>query len=256
MRRRWDIIICISESLMFEGFYFEFPKLSFLLFVFLACENLCPLRTQVIYFPHISRFGDAGVKAPAWMWISKWLMIVFLIAALMSPVKEIQETPHFQGYSTLIVADSPDEEMKTKIASFIELRAHDEIALYVPKNIKIPLTRDYKGLVSILKQLPKTANGQIDYTVKEFLSTPERSWIVIFSNQPKSFIHSIPTDIETSIVPQKQWGEWIKKSSEKHPVIPITNENVQLEYLYFYPLFFGFMAMFVYLFGRNQRGFL
>jgi len=241
---------------MFEGFYFEFPKLSFLLFVFLACENLCPLRSQMLYFPRISRFGDAGVKSPAWMWISKWLMIIFLIVALMSPVKEIQETPRFEGYSTLIVADSPDEEMRAKIASFIELRQHDSIALYVPKSVKIPLTRDHEGLLSILKQLPQTSNVQIDYTIKEFLSIQERPWIVLFSNHPKTFVHSIPTIIETSIVPQKRWRDWMKKSSLEHPVIPIVEERIRLEYLYFYPLFFGFMAMLVYLFGRNQRGFL
>lgn len=241
---------------MFEGFYFEFPKLSFLLFVFLACENLCPLRSQMLYFPHISRFGDAGVKSPAWMWISKWLMIIFLIVALMSPVKEIQETPRFQGYSTLIVADSPDEAMKAKIASFVELREHDEIALYVPKNVKIPLTRDHEALLSILNQLPKTPKLQMDYTIKAFLSTQDRPWIVIFSDCPKTFVHSIPILIETSVVPQKQWREWMQKSNLERPVIPIASERVRLEYFYFYPLFFGFMAMLVYLFGRNQRGFL
>lgn len=241
---------------MFEGFYFEFPKLSFLLFVFLACENLCPLRAQMLYFPNISRFGDSGVKSPAWMWISKWLMIAFLIVALMSPVKEIQETPRFQGYSTLIVADSPNEEIKAKIASFIALRPSDGIALYVPNSVKIPLTQDHQALLSILNQLAKTPNLKMDYTIKEFLSAQKRPWIVIFSDHPKTFVHSIPILIETSVVPQKQWREWMKKSNREHAVIPIDTEMTQVEYLYFYPLFFGFMAMLVYLFGRNQRGFL
>lgn len=241
---------------MFEGFYFEFPKLSFLVFVFLACENLCPLRSQMLYFPNISRFGDSGVKSPAWMWISKWLMIAFLIVALMSPVKEIQETPRFQGYSTLIVADSPNEEIKAKIASFIALRPSDGIALYVPNSVKIPLTQDHEALLSILNQLAKTPNLKMDYTIKEFLSAQKRPWIVIFSDHPKTFVHSIPILIETSVVPQQQWREWMKKSNSEHAVIPIDTEMAQLEYLYFYPLFFGFMAMLVYLFGRNQRGFL
>jgi len=241
---------------MFEGFYFEFPKLSFLVFVFLACENLCSLRAQMLYFPRISRFGDAGVKSPAWMWISKWLMIVFLIVALMSPVKEIQETPRFEGYNTLIVADAPDEEMRAKIASFIALRPSDSIALYVPKSVKIPLTQDHEALLSILKQLPKTPHVQMDYTIKEFLSTQKRPWIVLFSDHPKTFVHSIPILIETSVVPQKQWRKWMKKMDSEHAVIPIVTEMPRLEYLYFYPLFFGFMAMLVYLFGRNQRGFL
>jgi len=241
---------------MFDGFYFEFPKLIFLLFIFVGCANLCPLRTQMLYFPHISRFGTTDVTTPSWMWISKWLMIVFLVLAVMSPVKEIKEIPRFEGYSTLIVADSPDEEMKAKMASFIELRAWDTIALYVPKSVKIPLTRNHEALLSILYQLPKTPGERIDYTIKEFLSNQERPWIVIFSDHPKSFVHSIPTQIETSVIPKKQWNEWLQKSNREHPIIPIITEKTELEYLYFYPLFFGFIAMLVYLFGRNQRGFL
>jgi len=241
---------------MFEGLYFEFPKLIFLLFIFMGCANLCPLRTQMLYFPHVLHFGDAGVKSPGWMLISKWLMIVFLVLAVMSPVKEAEKIPRFEGYSTLIVADSPDESMRAKIASFINLRHSDTIALYIPKNVKIPLTQDHEALLSILNQLPKTPNERIDYTIKEFISTLKRPWIVIFSDHPKSFVHSIPTQIETSVVPQKNWSEWMQKSNSEHPVIPIVTENTQLEYLYFYPLFFGFVAMLIYLFGRNQRGFL
>lgn len=241
---------------MFEGFYFEFPKLIFLLFIFMGCANLCPLRTQMLYFPHISRFGTARIKSPAWMWISKWLMIVFLVLAVMSPVKEVKKMPRFEGYNTLIVADSPDEKMRAKIASFIELRSSDTIALYVPDSIKIPLTQDHEALLSILRQLPTMPHTRIDYTIKDFLSAQGRPWIVIFSDHPTSFVHSIPTQIETSVLPQKQWSKWMQKSNSEHPVIPMISENTPLDYLYFYPLFFGFISMLVYLFGRNQRGFL
>ena len=241
---------------MFEGFYFEFPKLIFLFFIFLACDNLCPLRAQMFTFPHIAYFDKAEVTTPPWMWISKWLMIVFMILALMSPVKEIKKTLRFEGYDTLIVADSPDKDMREKIASFIALRASDSIALYVPKSVKIPLTQDHEALLSVLNQLPKMPHTTIDYTIKDFFFTQKRSWIVIFSDHPESFVHSIPTQIETTVVPQKQWNQWMEKRNQDHPVIPIVTEKIEVEYLYFYPLFFGFMAMLLYLFGRNQRGFL
>lgn len=241
---------------MFEGVYFEFPKLIFLFFIFMACANLCPLRASMVHFPHITHFGSAEVSTPSWMWISKWLMIAFMILALMSPVKEIKKTPRFEGYNTLIVADSPDKQMRGKIASFIALRASDSIALYVPKSIKIPLTQDHGALLSILDQLPKMAHTSIDYTIKEFFFTQGRQWIVIFSDHPELFVRSIPTQIETSVVPQKQWSKWMEKSNENHPAIPIATENTQVDYLYFYPLFFGFMAMLLYLYGRNQRGLL
>jgi hypothetical protein len=190
------------------------------------------------------------------MWISKWLMIAFLIVALMSPVKEIQEPSRFEGCSTLIVADSLDEEKKRKITAFIELRPYDAIALYVPKNVKIPLTHDHNALLSIIRQSSNNSSETIDYKIKEFLSAQERPWIVLFSSNPKTFVHSVPAHIETSIVPQKQWNEWMDKRNREHAVIPIVSEERQLEYFYFYPLFFGFMAMIIYLFGRNQKGFV
>jgi len=242
---------------MFEGVYFEFPKLSFLLFVFLACENLCPLRIQMLYFPHISRFSGVGVKSSAWMWISKWLMISFFIVALMSPVKEIPQTPRFEGYSTLIVVDSLDENMIKKIDTFIQMRQHDKIALYLPDNIKIPLTTDHKVLMRMVHQLPMASKSStVDYTLKNFLSAEKHPWIVIFSSNPKRFVHSIPTQIESSVVPQKHWEKWMSTKNDNHRVLPILSSHISVEYFYFYPLFFGFLAMVVYLYGRNQKGLL
>ena len=240
---------------MFEGVYFEFPKLSFLLFVFLACENLCPLRIPMFYFPHIERFAGAGVKSPAWMWISKWLMISFLIVAIMSPVKEIHQMPHFEGYATLIVVDKVDEDVRQNIKSFIELRPHDKIALYLPENIKIPLTTDHNALLAMVDQLPDTpTSSNVDYTIKRFLMSEKHPWIVVFSPRPKAFIHSLPPQIETSIVPQKGWSQWMKIQDEHHKPLPIRLPPPKIEYFYFIPLFLAFLSMMVYLYGRNQKG--
>ena len=76
---------------MLEGIYFQFPKLSFILFFFLACEALCPLRSNPIYFPRNTLFGTQESKPPLWMWVAKWAMISFFIVALMSPVREVKE---------------------------------------------------------------------------------------------------------------------------------------------------------------------
>ena len=240
---------------MFEGVYFEFPKLSFLLFVFLACENLCPLRIPMFYFPHIERFAGAGVKSPAWMWISKWLMIAFLIVAIMSPVREILQIPRFEGYATLIVVDKVDEDVRQNIKSFIELRPHDKIALYLPENIKIPLTTDHNALLAMVDQLPDTpTSSNVDYTIKRFLMSEKHPWIVVFSPRPKAFIHSLPPQIETSIVPQKGWSQWMKIQDEHHKPLPIRLPPPEIEYFYFIPLFLAFLSMMVYLYGRNQKG--
>jgi len=240
---------------MFEGVYFEFPKLSFLLFVFLACENLCPLRIPMLYFPHIERFSGVGVKSPAWMWIAKWLMIAFLIVAIMSPVREIPQTPRFEGYATLIVVDRVDEDVRNNIKRFIALRPHDKIALYLPETIKIPLTFDHTALLKMVNQLPDISqSSSVDYTIKDFLINEKYPWIVIVSPHPKAFIHSLPPQIERSIAPVQGWEQWMASEDKNHKPLPIRLPPPALEYFYFYPLFLAFLAMVVYLYGRNQKG--
>lgn len=242
---------------MFEGIYFEFPKLSFLLFVFLACDNLCPLRSQALYFPHLSHFSHLGVKAPAWMWISKWVMIVSLITAIMSPIKDVEQAPKFEGYSTLIALDSLTSERVLQIEKWCSLRPHDAIALYCPPRIKIPLTHDHVALLSMIRQIPyDSPTSSLNYTIKSFFPTHERAWIVIFSDDPKTFVHSLPSDIEHAVVPKKDWQKWMSLQNSTHPPIVIESELPHSQRFFIYPLFLGLLAMIVYLYGRNQKGLL
>jgi hypothetical protein len=244
---------------MFDGFYFEFPKLAFLLFAYLGCEALCPLRSNPLFFPQIRFFGEVGVRSPLWIWIAKWGMIILLIIALMSPVIEREETARYSGYSTLLAVDpsSLDEGMKQRIGRFIEQRPHDQIALYIPSNpsVKIPMSADHQALHSIVAQCDQTAVGtKIDHSIRRFLPVQKRQWIVIFSNDPRKFVHSLPTLVEVSVAPDKDWDEWLKRQKHEHPAIPIVSMQRKKEYYYFYPLFLAFISMLVYLYGRNQKG--
>lgn len=240
---------------MFEGLYFEFPKLGFLIFVFLACETLCPLRHPSFYFPHIHHFELSGVRVAPWMWISKWLMISFLIVALMSPVKDEEQIPQFEGYSTLFVVDTMTLENHQKIAQWCSLRPYDSISLYLPPTFKIPLSKDHKTLLSMIEQIPEQNNSSsIDMGVKTFLIAQKRPWIVILAEDPKHFVHSLPTNIEYVVMPKKNTAQWMREQSEKHPPIPLLIEEKSLKYFYFYPLFLAFLSMLVYLYGRNQKG--
>jgi len=48
---------------MFDGIYFEFPKLLFVIFFFIACESLCKMKLPSFYFPHASQFMKNTVSA-------------------------------------------------------------------------------------------------------------------------------------------------------------------------------------------------
>lgn len=242
---------------MFDGLYFEYPKLSFLLFAFLACANLCPLRGESLYFPHLNHFNDVGVKSSTWMWVAKWVMIVSLITAIMSPVKDIKEPIRYEGYSTLFAVDSLTPQRLDQIKTWIAMRPHDLLALYLPPLYKIPLTHDHEALLSMVNQIQKTDSVQpINSSIKSFFVSDKNNWIIIFADDPKHFVHSLPTSIEHSVIPRDDWRGWMKKMDGLHQPIPFLAHHPRREHFFIYPLFLALMAMIVYLYGRNQKGLL
>ncbi len=242
---------------MLEGIYFQFPKLGFILFFFLACEALCPLRSNPIYFPRNALFGTQESKPPLWMWIAKWAMISFFIVALMSPVREVKE--EVRGYDILIILEpsSIQPEILEDIRSFIEKRPTDRFALYVPapSSTIIPLTEDHETFLKILSQLKKeNSEEKITKEIERFFSTtPEaRGWMILLSSKPKEWIRSLPIGLEVSIIEPNE--DWVEVSHLSHPPFMAIPTHKYFEYYYIYPLFIGFLAMLLYLYGRNQKG--
>lgn len=245
---------------MFEGIYFQFPKLGFLLFFFLACEALCPLRANPLYFPRTPMFGEVGVKSPLWLWIAKWAMISLFIVALMSPVRE-REMAADTGYDILLVIDPAalTSDVVESTHSFIERRPMDRIALWVPakSEVIVPLTREHDALHSILSQLsPEKNEGKLTRQISRFFTTSheDRRWALILSREPETFVYSLPVDVETTIIDVKYAKEWPQTSDRDHPLYRVTMERKYFDYYYVYPLFLGFVAMLAYLYGRNQKG--
>lgn len=240
---------------MFDGIYFEYPKLSFLLFAFLACANLCPLRRESIYFPHLTHFQEVGVKSPAWMWISKWVMIASLICSIMSPVKDIEEPTRYEGYATLLAVDTMTPKKIEQIKTWIALRPHDSFALYLPPLYKIPMTHDHEAFLSMVDQIPKNTQIQpINTSTKSFFLSEKNGLILIFADDPNAFVHSLPTQIEHSVIPHEGWKQWMIKMSAEYEPIAYLPRHPMREHFFIYPLFLALMAMIAYLYGRNQKG--
>lgn len=242
---------------MFEGIYFQFPKLGFILFFFLACEALCPLRSNPIYFPRNALFGMDETKPPLWMWVAKWAMISFFIVALMSPVREVKE--EVSGYDILFVLDpkSISPEMIADVQSFIKARGNDRFALYIPtaSPVMIPLSDDREALHQILSQLTfEHSEQKVTKEIERFFyTTPEaRGWAIILSEEPKKLVRSLPVGVEVSVIEPNE--EWVEVSNRSHPPFGIIAVQKYFVYYYVYPLFIGFLAMLLYLYGRNQKG--
>jgi len=159
---------------MFDGIYFEFPKIAFVIFFFIACETLCKMRLPSIYFPHAAQFMKNSVDSSKLLFFLKWIGIVMLILALMSPVKdEPYEIEPKKGHEIALILDA-SQSMETRgfdkqdpgasrfdivkkiVRDFIQKRKSDNIGLVVFGSysfIASPLTYDEHILSRIVSQL-------------------------------------------------------------------------------------------------------
>ncbi len=99
---------------MFEGLYFEYPKIVTFVFIYIACEAYCKLRSSAIYFPRAAALTHETAKVSTVMWILKWLSIVLLTLSIMSPVKDsVLELSPVEGYDIALVLDA-SQSMQTE----------------------------------------------------------------------------------------------------------------------------------------------
>jgi Ca-activated chloride channel family protein len=159
---------------MFDGLYLEFPKIGFIVFLFVACETLCKLRLPSLYFPHTAQFMEQSVSSSKTLFILKWITIVMLIVALMSPVKDISyELDPKEGHEIALILDASqsmqergfDREnprlsrfdvVKEIVSDFIQKRKNDNLGIVVFGSysfIASPLTYDADILKQIVSQL-------------------------------------------------------------------------------------------------------
>ena len=159
---------------MFDGFYFEFPKIAFVLFFYLACEALCRMRLPAIYFPHTAQFLHTKLGTSKLLWFLKWLGITMLVVALMSPVKDAQvQVKPEQGYDIALVLDASQsmraqgfdpsnpalnrfDAVKNIVNDFIARRTSDNLGIVVfgaYSFVATPLTYDRNILAKVVEQL-------------------------------------------------------------------------------------------------------
>lgn len=155
---------------MFEGLYFEYPKAVSFIFIYIACEAYCKLRSSAIYFPNTAALTGETEAVSTVMWLLKWLSIVLLVLAIMSPVKDdALELDTAEGYEIALVVDAsrsmaakkfdptqPErsrfEAVKAIVSDFIAVRRDDNLGLVLFGDfafIAAPLTYDK----AVLKQI-------------------------------------------------------------------------------------------------------
>lgn len=67
--------------------HFEYPWVFTLLILFWICEKRCPLRLDLLYFPHVAMVAKSA-RADRTTALFKWVAVIGLLGALASPVTE------------------------------------------------------------------------------------------------------------------------------------------------------------------------
>ena len=169
---------------MFNNLYFEFPLFAGVALAFLACEIVCKMRLPSFYFPHAAQFMNNKVTSSKTLLALKWLAIIMMILALMSPVKdEPYELEPKKGHEIALIMDASQsmeargfdpsnpgisrfEVVKLIVSDFVGKRTTDNMGLVVfgaYSFIASPLTYDKNILSRIVSQLQVGMAGK--YTV-------------------------------------------------------------------------------------------
>ena len=72
---------------MFNNFTFEYPYFLLLILLFMFCSFFCRAKSPSYLIPHLNIFQKVNQKSTLFTNILKYLVIIFSIIALCSPIK-------------------------------------------------------------------------------------------------------------------------------------------------------------------------
>lgn len=158
--------------------HFEYPWVLAFFLLFLFCERKCPLRLELLYFPHIDNIVR-HTKGTSLLQAFKWMAWGGLIVALASPVmtKEFQPTYALgrdmvlivdasrsmdEGFS-LVQSENKFETLKKVLKDFIAKRKNDRLGLIVFGEyayIASPVTFDHEQVAAMVPFLEVGMAGE------------------------------------------------------------------------------------------------
>ena len=144
---------------------FEYPLAFILLIIFFICSKWCKARGLAIYFPNISLLQKASKKSSLLINSLKLLIVILLVTALASPVKEDSVViKNDKGYEISLILDASGsmaeynkfDIVKSIVNKFIDKRKHDKLALSIFADfayVAVPLTYDKKSIKRLLSRI-------------------------------------------------------------------------------------------------------
>ncbi|MEN8148066.1 MAG: VWA domain-containing protein [Campylobacterota bacterium] len=144
---------------------FEYPYLFVLVALFFICENFCKAKRQRLILPNMPMLKKVAKKQSILINVLKLLMVVLLVTALASPIKEDEVVvQNDEGYEISLLLDASGsmeqykkfDIVKDIVLDFLTKREHDKLGLTIFADfayVAIPLTYDKKSISELLQKI-------------------------------------------------------------------------------------------------------
>lgn len=207
---------------MFSNFSFEYPYFLLLIVLFIICSIFCKAKTPTYLIPHLDIFQFANQKSMIFLNSLKYLVIIFSLIALASPVK-INDTILLKndGINILLNLDASGsmkerdldetysknrfEVVKEIVKDFISKRVADNIGIVLFGDsilIASPLSFDKDSQKQIIDYLDVEMAGQRTALIDSIASSinilknqKAKSNIIILLSDGEDNASRIPLDV-------------------------------------------------------------
>lgn len=134
---------------MFNNFSFEYPYFLLLIPLYIICSIFCKEKSPSFLFIHLNLFNQSSSKTNFFIPLLKYLVIIFSVIALASPINKFQsESLKKDGIDIVLSLDTSGsmkemgfnpsniyenrwEVVKSIVNDFIDKRLNDNIALVI-----------------------------------------------------------------------------------------------------------------------------
>jgi Ca-activated chloride channel family protein len=198
---------------MFSQFSFEYPYVFLAIVIFIICAKYCKAKSSSYYIPHLNIYNQTTTINNQFITLIQWLLIIFALIALASPVKHLQTIHKKSDGIDIVLALDTSRSMRhigfdrqnieknrwqvvqDIVKDFIPKRVNDNIAIVVFGTAVMtasPLSYDKEAQKEILSHLDIGVAG--DKTA--LLDSIAASVNILKSSKAKSKIIILLTDGE------------------------------------------------------------
>ena len=300
---------------MYNNFTFEYPYFLLVIVLFIICSIYCKAKTPTYLIPHLNIFKFANQKSMIFINSLKYLVIIFSILALASPVK-INDTILLKndGVNILLNLDASGsmkerdldenysknrfEVVKDIVKDFMDKRVADNIGIVLFGDsvlIASPLSFDKDAQKQIIDYLDVEMAGQktalidsIAASINILKNQKAKSNIIILLSDGVDNASNIPLDVVIKLLNKYNIKAYtigignfnnevlykIANESNAKAYKAMSKEDLALiyedinkleksqidqnkiilkDYLFFYPLFFAILFLFLLIYLRNKE---